>query len=153
MDKKQQEQMVNFIIDKNIELGKTLQEVIGISLKELSYGSTDSDASEFHIIVKEEAERRIRTETRKERFPEAVSKKQDEWDAAMEETYWEEQVPDPFATPEELAPSLSDEELMEMLQNEYDRSAYLDPETDNIDIQLELIKKTLIFSYEHTNRK
>jgi hypothetical protein len=134
MDKKQQEQMVNFIIDKNIELGKTLQEVIGISLKELSYGSTDSEASEFHILVKEEAERRLRAETRLERFPEAVSKKQDEWDAAMEETYWEEQVPDPFATTEELAPTLSDEEMMKILQSEYDRMAYLDPETDNIDI-------------------
>jgi hypothetical protein len=135
MDKKQQEQMIDFIINKNLELGKTLQDVIGISLKELSHGSTDSEASEFHTLVKEEAERRLRTETRKERFPEAVSKKQDEWDAAMEETYWKEQVPDPFATPEELAPpSLSDEELMKMLQNEYDRSAYLDPETDNINI-------------------
>ena len=135
MDKKQQEQMIDFIINKNLELGKTLQQVIEISLKELSYGSTDSEASEFHTSVKEEAERRLRTQTRTERFPEAVSKKQDEWNAAMEETYWEEQVPDPFATNEELAiPSLSDEELMEMLQNEYDRSAYLDPGTDNIDI-------------------
>ncbi len=135
MDKKQQEKMVDFIINKNIELGKTLQDVIAISLKELSYGSTDSEASEFHTLVKEEAERRLRTETRKDRFPEVVSKKQDEWDEEMEKRYWEEQVPDPFATSEELMPPpLSDEEMTRMLQNEYDRMAYLDPSTDNIDI-------------------
>ena len=135
MDKKQQKQMVEFIINKNIELGKTLDEVIAISLKEMANGSTDSEAVEFHTAVKEEAERRLRTETRLERFPESVSKKQDEWDEEMEKRYWEEQVPEPFATPEELMPPpLSDEEMTRMLQNEYDRMAYLDPSTDNIDI-------------------
>jgi hypothetical protein len=135
MDKKQQKQMIDFIINKNLELGKTLQQVIEISLRELSYGSTDSEASEFHTLVKEEAERRLRTETRLERFPEVVSKKQDEWNEEMERRYWEEQVPDPFATSEELMPPpLSDEEMTRMLQSEYDRMAYLDPSTDNIDI-------------------
>jgi hypothetical protein len=135
MDKKQQEQMIDFIINKNIELGKTLNDVIAISTKEIANGSTDHEAVDFHNAVKEEASRRLRTETRPERFPEAVAKKQDEWDEEMEKRYWEEQVPDPFATSEELMPPpLSDEEMTRMLQNEYDRMAYLDPSTDNIDI-------------------
>jgi hypothetical protein len=110
MDKKKQEQMVDFIINKNLELGKTLNEVILISLKELANGSTDSEAVEFHTAVKEEASRRLRTETRLERFSEfsAISM--------------------------ENGSGLTDEEMSKMLQDEYDRMEYLDPPTDNIDI-------------------
>jgi hypothetical protein len=135
MDKKQQEKMIDFLINKNIELGNTLEDVIQISTKQIVDGSTDHEAVKFHTAVKEEASKRLRTETRLERFPEAISKKQDEWDEEMEKRYWEEQVPEPFATDEELMPpSFSDEEMLRMLQSEYDRMAYLDPSTDNINI-------------------
>jgi hypothetical protein len=135
MDKQQQDKMINFIIENKIKLGDTLQDIINVATSELTKGSTNQEEFQFHTAVKEEASARLRKETRSERFPEVVSKKQDEWNEEMEKRYWEEQVPDPFATSEELIPPpLSDEEMTRMLQSEYDRMAYLDPSTDNINI-------------------
>jgi len=129
MDKQQQDKMIDFIIENKLKLGHTLQDVIDTATSELTKGSTDQDEIQFHTAVKEEASARLRKETRLERFPEMVSRSmKDEWDEEMENKYWKEQhlsyIP--------LQP-LSEEEVIKMLQEEYERGAYLDP-TDNIEI-------------------
>jgi hypothetical protein len=113
MDKQQQDKMINFIIENKIKLGDTLQDIINVATSELTKGSTNQEEFQFHTAVKEEASARLRKETRSERFPEVISK-------SMKDE-------------QEHTPSLSDEEIMKMLQDEYDRGAYLDP-TDNIDL-------------------
>ena len=113
MDKQQQDKMIDFIIENKIKLGDTLQDVIDTATSELTKGSTNQEEFEFHTAVKEEASARLRKETRLERFPEVVSR-------SMEYDQY-------------YTPTLSDEEIMKMLQDEYDRGAYLDP-TDNIDL-------------------
>jgi hypothetical protein len=49
VDKKKQ--MVNFVVDKSIELGKDLYQIIAIAYAQLAYGSTDSEGSEFHQAI------------------------------------------------------------------------------------------------------
>ena len=51
MEVDKQKQMVNYVVDKSIELGKDLHQIIAIAYKELAYGSTDSEASEFHQAI------------------------------------------------------------------------------------------------------
>ncbi len=51
MEVDKQKQMVNFIVDKSIELGKDLNQIVAIAFKELAYGSTDSEAAEFHQAI------------------------------------------------------------------------------------------------------